>query len=64
VTGIAGPGGGSDEKPVGTVWVGIAVKGKPAYALKSFYPNDRPTFKLMASQRALDILRRELLPLV
>ena len=60
VTGIAGPGGGSDEKPVGSVWVGIAVKGKPAYALKSFYPKDRATFKLMASQRALDLVRQVL----
>ncbi|MEO1857529.1 MAG: competence/damage-inducible protein A [Rubritalea sp.] len=61
VTGIAGPCGGSDGKPVGTVWLGIAVKGKPSYALKSFYPKDRSTFKLMVSQRALDLVRLELL---
>jgi nicotinamide-nucleotide amidase len=60
VTGIAGPSGGSEEKPVGTVWLAIAVKGSSAYALKSFYPKDRATFKLMLSQRALDLVRREL----
>lgn len=60
VTGVAGPGGGSEKNPVGTVWLGIAVKGKSSYALKSFYPKDRATFKLMVSQRALDLVRREL----
>ena len=60
VTGVAGPGGGSEKTPVGTVWVAIAVKGKSVYALKSFYPKDRATFKLMVSQRALDLVRREL----
>lgn len=61
VTGIAGPGGGSEDKPVGTVWIGIAMKGEPVYALKSFYPRDRDTFKLMVTQRALDLVRRALL---
>lgn len=61
VTGVAGPGGGSEGKPVGTVWVGIATRGASPYALKSFYPKDRETFKLMVSQRALDLVRRALI---
>ncbi len=63
VTGIAGPGGGSEEKPVGTVWVGVATRSHGAYAKKFFYPKDRATFKLMVSQRALDLVRKELLVL-
>jgi nicotinamide-nucleotide amidase len=37
VTGIAGPDGGSDEKPVGLVWFGIAASGKPARAEKRLF---------------------------
>lgn len=63
VTGIAGPTGGSEEKPVGTVWIGISVKGKPPYAFKKFYPNGRAVFKQLVSQtammRALQIMTAE-----
>jgi nicotinamide-nucleotide amidase len=59
VTGIAGPGGGTAEKPVGTAWIGIATKGAAARAFKVFHPRNRDDFKLAVSQAALDAVRRE-----
>jgi len=59
-TGIAGPGGGSDAKPVGTVFIGLARKGGPTEVEKHFYPTDRERFKELVSQSALDFLRRNL----
>lgn len=61
ITGIAGPGGGSSEKPAGTVWMGIARRGKPSFAIRKLFPVDRETFKAMASQTALDLMRRSLI---
>ena len=59
VTGIAGPGGGTPEKPVGTAWFGLSsVHG--TQAIKKTLSTDRETFKNMAAQTALDLLRREL----
>ncbi len=56
VTGIAGPGGGTPEKPVGTVH--IAVAGPAAHEhRKMFWPMGRALFKLFATQSALDLLR-------
>jgi len=57
VTGIAGPSGGSPEKPVGTVFIGLA-GGDRVLAKKMFNPFDRETFKHVTSQQALDMLRR------
>jgi len=48
VTGIAGPDGGSAEKPVGLVWFGLALKGKPVVAEKRLFDN-----------RGRDFIRRE-----
>lgn len=58
VTGIAGPGGGSEEKPVGTVWIAWARKGGSTEAIRYFHPRNRLDFKLAASQSALDGLRK------
>jgi nicotinamide-nucleotide amidase len=60
VTGIAGPSGGSDEKPAGTVFIGFAsASGSRAYRFVNRF--DRETFKYVTSQQALEILRRALL---
>jgi nicotinamide-nucleotide amidase len=56
ITGIAGPGGGSDEKPVGTVHVAISHAG----AIKergARFPGDRESIRWQASQLALDLVR-------
>lgn len=60
-TGIAGPGGGSDEKPVGTVFVALASEGDETEVKRFRFITDRPTFKQLASQRALEMLRQRLL---
>ncbi len=60
-TGIAGPSGGSPEKPVGTVYVGLASAESKTIAKKFFFPTDRETFKQLAAQAAFEMLRRKLL---
>jgi nicotinamide-nucleotide amidase len=60
VTGIAGPDGGSADKPVGTVFIGLADRERTR-ALRFINPFDRETFKHVTSQQALEMLRRRLL---
>jgi nicotinamide-nucleotide amidase len=57
-TGIAGPDGGTPEKPVGTVFVGLASAPGPSQVENLFFPTDRTTFKQMVTQSALDLLRK------
>ena len=59
VTGIAGPDGGSDEKPVGTVFLGYAGP-SGVKSIKFVLPGDRYLIRWRASQAALDYLRRQL----
>lgn len=57
VTGIAGPGGGSPEKPVGTVWLAARVHATTR-AVRRLFPGDRDAIRRRAAQAALDLLRR------
>ncbi len=63
LTGIAGPGGGSEEKPVGTVFIGLAAHGAATVVKKCRFPTDRETFKQLATQAALDLLRQRMIDL-
>jgi nicotinamide-nucleotide amidase len=62
VTGIAGPDGGTEEKPVGTVFVGYA-DSSGTRSLKMTLPGGRYLIRWRSSQAALDYLRRQLLKL-
>jgi len=56
LTGIAGPSGGSEAKPVGTLFIGVA-SATSTTAHRFHLPLDRQTFKAAATQQALNLLR-------
>jgi nicotinamide-nucleotide amidase len=60
ITGIAGPGGGSEEKPVGLVYIALADEVQTK-SRKLQIPGDRQLVRWRASQAALDLLRRRLI---
>ena len=60
LTGIAGPSGGSEANPVGTVFMGMAGPSETIVE-RHLYPFDRTTFKWIAGQQSMDLLRRKLL---
>ncbi|MDX9754397.1 MAG: competence/damage-inducible protein A [bacterium] len=63
ITGIAGPEGGTPEKPVGTVWIAASHRGEAAYPFKVSLPGERAVVQLRSAIYALDQLRRLLMGL-
>ncbi len=61
ITGIAGPGGGTEQKPVGTVHISLASKNGDIISEKFSYHGDREQIKLITSTQCLDMIRKFLL---
>ncbi|MCB1229286.1 MAG: competence/damage-inducible protein A [Verrucomicrobiae bacterium] len=60
VTGIAGPTGGSEAKPVGTVYIAVTSRGGETVVRHECFTSDRISFKQRTTRAALDLLRRRL----
>ena len=60
VTGIAGPGGGTEEKPVGLVFHAVA-DGNSTEVVERRFPGDRDLIRQWATTQALDLIRRKLM---
>ena len=56
VTGVAGPGGGSESKPVGTVWFGLAGHGALPSTERRVFPGDRTAIRRAAVEHAMAML--------
>ena len=56
VTGIAGPGGGSDDKPVGLVFIGVAVAGKEPNITECHFSGERHEVRKQACEKSLTLL--------
>lgn len=57
ITGIAGPGGGSDDKPVGLVYFGLARQNQPTQSFRQVFPGDRDQVRGAACLYALTLLK-------
>jgi len=62
VSGVAGPGGGTEEKPVGTVWLAWGTKIKND-AIRLQIPGSRERFQILVAAIGLDLMRRQVLNL-
>ncbi len=60
ITGVAGPGGGTEQKPVGLIYVAVA-DGKHTEVVERRVPGDRDRIRWWATQQALDLVRRKLM---
>ena len=60
ITGVAGPAGGTEAKPVGTVWLAVDIDGREPIVHRSFFVGDRPEIRFRAAQFALELVRRAL----
>jgi nicotinamide-nucleotide amidase len=60
VTGVAGPSGGSAEKPVGLVWFGLACTGTPAITERQIFPGDRTAIRAATVAHAFKMIRAAL----
>ncbi len=60
VSGIAGPTGGTSDKPVGTVYIALASKNELTFVERFYFPVDRSSFKIRTTRAALDLLRQRL----
>ncbi len=64
LTGVAGPDGGTPDKPVGTVWIALARRGAPGSATRAelfVFPGERELVRERAAKTALNLLRLELI---
>ena len=60
VTGVAGPGGGSAEKPVGLVWFGLAQRDQPVHGESHIFPGDRAAIREATVAKAFQLIRARL----
>ena len=61
ITGVAGPTGGTEEKPVGLVYVALASQPRTEVVERKFPPGDRKRIRMWAAQQALDMIRKKLI---